>query len=111
MAQLGDVADEEGWERLVGIAIQITSTAGLLGFGVVMAFVVGRKFADGTISGLFALPVARATIAAAKVIVVLVWTAIVAVCLVVAIVAIGVIVATGFATATVHSWTRLQLDR
>jgi ABC-2 type transport system permease protein len=95
LAQLGDLANEDGWDRLVGIAIQITSTAGLLGFGVVMAFVVGREFADGTISGLFALPVARATIAAAKVIVVLVWTAVVAVCLMVAIVAIGVIAGNG----------------
>ncbi len=95
LAQLGDLADEDGWSRLAGIAIQITSAAGLLGFGVVMAFVVGREFADGTISGLFALPVARAAIAAAKLIVVLVWTAGVAVCLVIAIVATGVILGNG----------------
>jgi ABC-2 type transport system permease protein len=95
LAQLGDLADEDGWDRLVGIAIQITSTAGLLGFGVVMAFVVGREFADGTVSGLFALPVARGTIAAAKVIVVLTWTAVVAVCLMVAIVIVGVITGNG----------------
>jgi ABC-2 type transport system permease protein len=95
LAQLGDLADEDGWDRLVGIAIQITSTAGLLGFGVVMAFVVGREFADGTISGLFALPVARAAIAAAKVIVVLIWTAAIAGCLMVAIVAVGVVTGNG----------------
>lgn len=95
LAQLGNLADEDGWDRLVGVAIQITSTAGLLGFGVVMAFVVGREFADGTISGLFALPVTRATIAAAKIIVVLAWTAVIAVCLIVAIVAIGFITGNG----------------
>jgi len=95
LAQLGDLADEDGWSRLAGISIQITSAAGLLGFGVVMAFVVGREFADGTISGLFALPVTRVAIAAAKLIVVLVWTAVVAVCLVTAIVAIGVILGNG----------------
>lgn len=95
MAQLGDLADEDGWNRLVGIAIQITSAAGLLGFGVVMAYVVGREFTDGTISALFALPVTRATIAVAKVIVVLLWTAIVAVCLIGAIVVIGVVSGNG----------------
>jgi len=91
LAQLGDLADEDGWDRLVGIAIQITSAAGLLGFGVVMAFVVGREFTDGTISGLFALPVTRATIVVAKVVVVLAWTAVVAACLIVAVIAIGVV--------------------
>ncbi|MEO6570880.1 MAG: ABC transporter permease [Ilumatobacteraceae bacterium] len=90
LAKLGDLADEEGWALLVGIAIQITSAAGLLGFGVVMAFVVGREFTDGTISGLFALPISRGTIAAAKVAVVLVWTAVVAICLTGTIVAVGV---------------------
>ncbi len=95
LAQLGALASDEGWERLVGIAIQITSAAGLLGFGVVMAFVVGREFAEGTINGLFALPVTKATIAAAKLTVVLVWTAAVAVCLIAAIAAIGVILGNG----------------
>lgn len=95
LAQLGDLADEEGWARLIGIAIQITSAAGLLGFGVVMAFVVGREFTDGTINGLFALPVTRATIAAAKLIVVLVWTAVVAICLIGTVVAIGVVTGHG----------------
>jgi len=91
LAQLGDLADDDGWDRLVGIAIQITSAAGLLGFGVVMAYVVGREFTDGTISGLFALPVTRATIAVAKVVVVLAWTAVVAACLISVVIAIGVV--------------------
>lgn len=95
LAKLGDLADKQGWDRLVGIGIQITSAAGLLGFGVVMAFVIGREFTDGTINGLFALPVTRANIAAAKLIVVLVWTAGVAMCLMAAILAIGVITGDG----------------
>jgi ABC-2 type transport system permease protein len=108
LAQLGDLANDDGWDRLIGIAIQITAAAGLLGFGVVMAFVVGREFTDGTISGLFALPITRATIAGAKVIVVLVWTAIVAVCLVAAIVAIGVTAGHGLPdTGTLDHLARL----
>jgi ABC-2 type transport system permease protein len=95
LAQLGDIADEDGWARLIGIAIQISSAAALLGFGVVMAFVVGREFTDGTINGLFALPITRATIATAKIIVVLVWTAIVAIFLIGSIAAIGTVAGLG----------------
>lgn len=66
LAQLGEFADAEGWERLTGVAAQITGAGGLLGFGVVLAWAVGREFAEGTVSGLFALPVPRATVMAAK---------------------------------------------
>ena len=91
LAQLGDLADEHGWTRLVGVATQITAAASLLGFGVVLAWMVGREFADGTISGLFALPVRRATIVAAKLAVFVAWTVAVAVALVAAIIVVGVV--------------------
>lgn len=95
LAQLGDLAAERGWTRLVGVATQITAAASLLGFGVVLAWVVGREFADGTISGLFALPVRRATIVAAKLAVYVAWTMAVAVALVTAIAVVGVVVGAG----------------
>jgi ABC-2 type transport system permease protein len=95
LAQLGDLAAEHGWTRLVGVATQITAAASLLGFGVVLAWVVGREFADGTISGLFALPVRRATIVAAKLAVYVAWTVAVAVALVTAIAVVGVVVGAG----------------
>lgn len=95
LAQFGDLADEHGWTRLVGVATQITAAASLLGFGVVLAWVVGREFADGTISGLFALPVRRATIVAAKLAVFLAWTVAVAVALVAAIAVVGLVVGAG----------------
>lgn len=82
LSQLGPLADAEGWELLVGASIQIGATAGLLGFGVSLSWMVGREFADGTIHGLFAIPVSRETLAAAKLAVYLTWTAIVAVMLV-----------------------------
>ena len=34
----------------------MTSAGGLLGFGVVLAWIFAREFADGTITGLFGLP-------------------------------------------------------
>lgn len=93
LAQLGRLADETGWTRVTGVGAQITAAAAFLGFGVIVAWVIGREFTDGTIGGLFALPVPRATIAAAKLIVALVWTAVVAVGLTVAVAAVGIIVA------------------
>ncbi|MFC4496249.1 ABC transporter permease [Streptomyces ovatisporus] len=82
VAQLGGLADEEGWTRLSGVAAQITGAAGLLGFGVVLAWAVGREFAEGTVSGLFALPVSRRTVLAAKLTAFAAWSAAVAVALV-----------------------------
>ena len=81
IAQLGEVAEHAGWQRLIGIAIQITSAAGLLGFGTIAAWTVGREFTDGTINALFALPVSRAHIARAKLTVVAAWAMIVALCM------------------------------
>ncbi|WP_055487246.1 ABC transporter permease [Streptomyces sp. WMMB 322] len=82
LAQLGEFADAQGWDRLTGVAAQITGAGSLLGFGVVLAWVVGREFAEGTVSGLFALPVSRATVMAAKLTAFVAWTAGVAVALV-----------------------------
>lgn len=45
---------------------QVTAAGGLLAFGVALTWSFGREFADGTITGLFALPTPRATIAVAK---------------------------------------------
>jgi ABC-2 type transport system permease protein len=103
IAQLGDLAHEDGWTRLVGIAIQITSVAGLLGFGVVMAWIMGREFADGTISGLFALPVGRGAIAVAKLTVAMVWTAVISICLTATIVVAGLALGIGMPDASAMS--------
>lgn len=92
LAQLGDLADQEGWARLSGVAAQITAAAGALGVGVVLAWVVGREFAEGTINCLFAVAVPRTTIVLAKLVVVAVWTMVVAVGLIMALAAVGVLV-------------------
>lgn len=82
LAQLGPIADRSGWDRLLGIAAQVTGAAALLGFGVTLSWIFGREFTDGTISGLFALPVSRPAIALAKLTVYLAWTLVVAALLV-----------------------------
>jgi ABC-2 type transport system permease protein len=72
LAKLGPVATGDWTGFLLGAA-QITGAGGLGGFAVVLAWMLGREFGDGTIAGLFALPVRRTTIALAKLIVYVAW--------------------------------------
>ncbi|MGX5694834.1 ABC transporter permease [Agromyces soli] len=81
LARLGPLADEEGWPLLVGVAAQILAAGGFGACGIFIAWLYGREFADGTVAGLFALPVRRSSIAVGKLVVYLIWAAIVAVVL------------------------------
>jgi ABC-2 type transport system permease protein len=72
LAKLGPVATGD-WNGFLLGAAQITGAGGLGGFAVVLAWMFGREFGDGTITGLFALPVRRSTIALAKLLVYGVW--------------------------------------
>lgn len=73
-AKLGPAATEGGWPGLLAAAYQVTAAAGLLAFGVGLSWLHGREFTEGTITGLFALPVTRPTIALAKLTIYLLWT-------------------------------------
>ncbi len=73
-AKLGPLVAEGGWPGYLSTSAQITAVAGLLGFGVVLAWQFGREFGDGTVTGLFAIPVPRRTMAGAKLLVYLAWT-------------------------------------
>ena len=72
LAKAGPGATRD-WTGLLSSATQITAAGGLLGFGVVLAWLFAREFTDGTITGLFALPVGRGRIAIAKLIVYAMW--------------------------------------
>lgn len=72
-AKLGPLIDPGGWAGYLTVAAQVTSAGGLVGCGVVLSWMFGREFADGTITGLFAIPVSRPTIAAAKLLIYLTW--------------------------------------
>ncbi len=76
-AKLGPLVADGGWAGYLSASAQVTAVAGLLGFGVVLAWQFGREFSDGTITGLFAIPVRRATIGAAKLLVYLGWALVV----------------------------------
>ncbi|SNT65512.1 ABC-2 type transport system permease protein [Asanoa hainanensis] len=95
LAQLGPAADLAGWDRLLGVAAQVTAAGALLGFGVVLSWAIGREFADGTIAGLYGLPVSRASIALAKLVVHLCWTVLVGVLLTAALLLVGLLLGLG----------------
>jgi ABC-2 type transport system permease protein len=95
LAKLGPLAGAGGWAGLVGVVAQITAAGGLLAFGVALSWMFGREFADGTVGGLFALPVRRSTIALAKLAVYLAWAVGVAVVLTAAVAAVGLVLGYG----------------
>ncbi|MFB6396602.1 ABC transporter permease [Polymorphospora lycopeni] len=95
IAQLGPHAAAGGWELLTGVVAQITAAGGLLGFGVALSWLVGREFADGTITGLFALPVSRRVLVVAKLLSHLLWAVLVAVVLTAVVAVAGTLLGLG----------------
>jgi ABC-2 type transport system permease protein len=95
LAKLGPQAASGDWPAFLSVAVQITSAAGVLAFGVGISWLYGREFADGTIPGLFGLPVSRSAIAGAKLFVYLVWAVVVALVLVLLLLGAGVAVGLG----------------
>jgi ABC-2 type transport system permease protein len=95
LAKLGPLADGTPWQVLSGSAVQIAGAGGLFACGIVVAWSFGREFTEGTISGLFALPVGRATIALAKILVYLAWSAGLAIVATAAVVVAGLVAGLG----------------
>jgi ABC-2 type transport system permease protein len=94
LAKLGPVATGD-WQGFLLGAAQITGAGGLGGFAVVLAWMFGREFGDGTITGLFALPVGRPTIALAKLIVYAVWAAAMSLLLALVLIFVGTLAGLG----------------
>jgi ABC-2 type transport system permease protein len=94
LAKLGPVADGD-WNGFLLGAAQITGAGGLGGFAVVLAWMFGREFGDGTITGLFALPVRRSTIALAKLLVYGAWATAMSILLAIVLLAVGTLAGLG----------------
>lgn len=105
IAKLGPFAELEGWPALIGVAIQITSAGLLVALGIGLAWIFGREFAEGTVSGLFALPVARWQIALAKLAVFAAWAVVLAVSVCVTVFVVGVAIGLGMPDAA--AWSAL----
>lgn len=95
LAKLGPDVVAADWHALVLASTQVTAAASVLAFGVAAAWLVGREFVDGTVPALFGLPVGRAAIASAKLVVHLCWALLVSVVLVVVLVVVGLVLGLG----------------
>ncbi|WP_062462494.1 ABC transporter permease [Demequina soli] len=62
-------------EAVAALSGQVVSVVALIGVGFAVAWLVGREWVDRTLGSLFALPVSRAEIARAKLLVVGAWAA------------------------------------
>lgn len=62
-----------GWRAYTGVLDQLSAVALVLAVGMVTSWCFGREFTDRTFPSLFALPVGRVAIAAAKLVVLGVW--------------------------------------
>lgn len=104
IAQAGPASTLD-WDGLLSGATQITSVTAMLGFGIVLAWMFGREFADDTITSLFALPVSRGRIALAKLIVYALWMSSVGLALTLSVLAVGLVV--GYGAPNTDTWSSL----
>ena len=63
------------WPTYVGLFGQIIAAVGFLLFTLIVSWVFGREFSDGTLKDMLAVPVPRSSILLAKFIVAAVWSA------------------------------------
>src|SRR5690625_3905322 len=104
IAQAGPAAALD-WNGLLAGAAQITAVVGILGFGIVLAWMFGREFTDGTITSLFGLPVTRGRIALAKLVVYAVWVTLVSGALTLSVLTLGLLA--GYGTPAAETWEAL----
>lgn len=104
IAQAGPAASLD-WGGLLAGAAQITAVTAVLGFGIVLAWIFGREFTDGTITGLFALPISRSRIALAKLIVYAIWATLVSIALVLSVFILGLVF--GYGVPDTGTWAGL----
>jgi len=109
LAKLGPQAAAGDWTAMLSAAAQITSAGGLLAFGVGASWLYGREFADGTVSGLFGLPVSRGRLAAAKLVVYAGWSLVVSALMTVILLGAGIAIGLGVPDATTVAGLGRQL--
>lgn len=67
-------ATATNWPTYLGLLTQMLAMGGLILFVLIISWVFGREFADGTVKDLLAVPVPRTTILLAKLLVAAVWS-------------------------------------
>lgn len=77
------------WAAYVGTGAQVMAVAVLLCLGFGFAWCFGREFTEGTVPGLFGLPVGRGAVALAKCTVLLGWSVLVSIASTLALLGVG----------------------
>ena len=80
------------WPSYLALFGQVVALGGLVLFVLVMSWVFGREFADGTLKDVLAVPVPRASIVLAKFVLVAAWSAALALLMLAAGLALGALV-------------------
>ena len=80
------------WPSYLGVYSQIIAVGGFFFFILIISWVFGREFTDGTVKDLLAVPVQRFTIILAKFIVVAAWSAALSVVIFIAGIIMGAII-------------------
>lgn len=89
------------WAGLMALGGQITSAGWFLACGVMLSWLFGREFAEGTITALYALPTSRTRIAGAKLLSYTLWATTTSLALTVVIFMTGVCLGYGLPDAKV----------
>ena len=63
------------WPNYLGLSAQMLAAGGFIIFCLIISWVFGREFSDGTLKDMLAVPVQRSSILLAKFVVVAVWSA------------------------------------
>jgi ABC-2 type transport system permease protein len=80
------------WPSYLSLLAQTIAAAGLIFFSLMMSWVFGREFADGTLKDLLAVPVSRVTILLAKYIVVVLWSVVATAMIIIVGLALGMLI-------------------
>lgn len=95
VAKLGPLVAAGGWPGYVNAALQVTAAGSAGACGILLSWTFGREFSEGTVTGLFALPVSRGSIAASKLIVYLAWSVVAAVAVTISLFTVGLLAGFG----------------
>jgi len=100
------------WQTYLGLFAMIIAAAGLLLFTLVISWVFGREFTDGTLKDILAVPISRSIILLAKFIVVAVWSAMLSIIILIAGLVMGAIIKLPGSSTTVilHGITLVMIS-
>jgi ABC-2 type transport system permease protein len=65
---------EPNWKNYFALLLQGIGAIGLIGFGFVTSWVFGREYSENTLKDILALPVSRSSIVISKLLVVVLWS-------------------------------------